>query len=89
MADMLVQATAPGLTALSTFLNNRPAETQTHVTFLIPLGLALSRMLDTSPHKEQAASIRHLERIDTMLTMHPNITINIHWLPRKIPFVGF
>ena len=88
-ADALTQAIAPGLTSLSSFLDTRPAEAQARAVLLIPSGLALNRILDTSTHEEQATSIRHMKRIEAILTTHPNISIKLQWLPRKIPFVGF
>ena len=88
-ADALTHSITPGLSTLSSFLDTRPADTQTHITFLIPSGPALNRMLDASPHDEQAAAINQLEKMGAILTTHPNISINVQWSPRKIPFVGF
>jgi hypothetical protein len=49
----------------------------------------IKRALDASPHEEQAVAIGHLKKIDTLLTTFPNITINLQWMPKKTPFVGF
>ncbi|KAH9985962.1 hypothetical protein BJV77DRAFT_88935, partial [Russula vinacea] len=56
---------------------------------LLPSNPALLKALDPSTHEEQAVSLGHLRRLGDMLTAHPSIDITLHWLPRKIHFVGF
>ena len=42
-----------------------------------------------SPHEEQAVSIDCLTKIGELTNTHPNLNIQLLWLPRSIPFVGF
>jgi len=88
-ADTLTRSLTQGLDALTLFLVTKPAQHWALVVFLIPSVPALNRALDTSPHKEQAASIRHLTKLGELLSPYPNIQIRLQWLPRKVPFVGF
>ena len=69
-ADTLTHSITPGLSTLSSFLDTRSVDTQTHITFLIPSGPALNRMLDASPHDEQVAAINQLEKMGAILTCY-------------------
>ena len=88
-ADVRIRALAPGLDAATRHLANKPAQTQETITILLSSNPALGRMLDPSTHEEQEASLQHLKTLGEILTTFPNINIVLHWLPKKIPFVGF
>ena len=62
---------------------------QTRATIVSPSDSAITRTLDATPHEEQSTSIQCLNKIGELLTAHPNATIQLLWLPRVIPFVGF
>jgi hypothetical protein len=38
---------------------------------------------------EQERALDHLERIGALLTSYPKISLQLQWLPRKAPFIGF
>jgi hypothetical protein len=76
-ADALTRSLTPGLDALTTFLATRPPHSRTLIIFLIPSSPALNRMLDASPHKEQATSIRHLTNLGELLLTYPNIEVRL------------
>ena len=88
-ADTWIRALTPALDTISLHLANRPAHTQETFKILLPSNPALLKALDPSTHEEQAVSLGHLRRLGDMLTAHPSIDITLHWLPRKIHFVGF
>jgi hypothetical protein len=88
-ADAHTHALGPGLDALTLFLTELPTLTELLFIFLLPSNAALTRTLDTSPHKEQESVLDHLERIGVLLTSYPKISLWLQWLPRKAPFIGF
>jgi len=49
----------------------------------------IRRALDTSPHEEQATSIKCLIKIGELMNTYPHLNICLLWLPRSAPFVGF
>ena len=85
----MIQALSPGLDALTLLLATLPEQQRLTANFLFPSDSALARVLDASPHGEQATSLTHLERLNDLLGMHTNVNIILQWLPAKIPFIGF
>ena len=69
-----------------TFLETQPHQ---NIFILLPSHFAISRVLDASPHEEQAVSIEYLRRLGELLNTHPGLNISLLWLPRNIPSVGF
>jgi hypothetical protein len=88
-ADAHIRALGPGLDALALFLTGVPTLTNLLFIFLLPSNTALTRTLDASPHEEQERSLDHLERIGELLLSYPNISLQLQWLPRTAPFIGF
>ena len=85
--DAALQAVLLVLELLADFLATH--ENQTRATIVSPSDSAITRMLDATPHEEQSTSIQCLNKIGKLLTAYPNTTIQLLWLPRVIPFVGF
>ena len=89
LTDIWTRVLTPALDAITTLLSNKPAQTQESFKILLSSNAALARVLDPSAHEEQAASLRHLEKLGELFTSHPNIAITLQWLPKKIHFSGF
>ena len=90
--DTRIRSLSPGLDVLTDFLSSqstwnhsRPRE----VLLTFPHSMPIRKMLDTSPHKEQATTIKHLEQIGEILHSYPSLNIKLLSLPRGISFVGF
>ena len=87
--DAMTRSLTPGLEALATLLATKSAQYRALIVFLLPSVLALNKILDISPHDEQAASLGHLMKLGELFHTYPNITVRLQWLPRKVPFIGF
>ena len=90
-ADAMIWAFSPGLDALTLFLTDTTEQSHKTINFhfLFPSETALARILDASPHGEQATSLTHLERLSNLLDTYTDTNITLQWLPKKIPFIGF
>ena len=88
-ADAHTRALTPGLNALTVFLATRPVQQHALIILLVPSNPALNKMLNASPHDEQAASIRHLKKLGELLSTYPHTQVRLQWLPTKVPFIGF
>jgi hypothetical protein len=74
---------------LTEFLTTQQAEAQLEVIIASPSNLAISKVLNTSPHEEQDITIKCLGKIGEIITAYPNTNIKLLWLPRTTSFVGF
>jgi hypothetical protein len=87
--DATFQALITALDMLSDFLATQQTETQLEAVITSPSNLAISKVLNTSPHEEQDITIKCLEKIGEIVTAYPNTNIQLLWLPRTTAFVGF
>jgi hypothetical protein len=87
--DTALRSFIPALDVLTDFLTTQPNNPQRNILIFLSSNLAVGRVLDASPHAEQAVSIECLARIGELLDAHPNVNIWLLWLPRTIPWVGF
>jgi hypothetical protein len=87
--DIMLRALHSEIDTLTSFLDTHPAEQHKLTTIASPSEAALKRALDASPHKDQAESIKILEKLDTLIDKYPDINITLLWLPKKSPFIGF
>jgi hypothetical protein len=88
-ADAALQVLIPALDVLADFLTSQQMETQPKVFITSSSNFAINRVLDTNPHDEQNITIKCSEKIGELMTSYPNLNIQLLWLPRNTPFVGF
>jgi hypothetical protein len=88
-SDAMIRSLSPALDLLTHFLAARPAHAHTPINILVPSALIISKALDASPHEEQGAALRHLEKLSELFLSHPTANIKLQWLPRKSHFIGF
>jgi hypothetical protein len=87
--DATFWALIVALDVLTEFLTTQQAEAQLEVIIASPSNLAISKVLNTSPHEEQDITIKCLGKIGEIITAYPNTNIKLLWLPRTTSFVGF
>ena len=88
-SDSILQALHSGLDMLTCFLDNLVRWESNFVTISLPLGVAVDKALDVSPHADQKESILILRRLSVIFDVHPNTNVVLLWLPKKVSFVGF
>jgi hypothetical protein len=84
-----LRALIPALDVLVDFLASHQMETQPKVSITPSSNFAITRVLDARPHEEQNIAIKCLGKIGELMTSYPNLNIQLLWLPRSIPFIGF
>jgi hypothetical protein len=85
----MFQALITALDMLSDFLATQQTKAQLEAIITSPSNLAISKVLNTSLHKEQDITIKCLEKIGEIMTAYPNTNIQLLWLPRTTAFIGF
>jgi hypothetical protein len=88
-ADATLRSLNVGIDTLTDALAQQPTLQHTQVFLFLPTVAALNKALDPSPHDGQAVSLYHINRIDMLMHVYPELRINLAWLPRNCPFVGF
>jgi hypothetical protein len=74
---------------LTDFLtSHQPTEPLT-ISIASPSNFAITKVLNTTPHEEQNVTIGCLEKLGKLMAAFPQMNIQLLWLPRTIPFVGF
>ncbi len=86
--DTMICALHSGMDLLISFLDSQPTQQHKLINFALASETALKKALDTSPHGDQAESIKILERLGRLLDKYP-INIMLLWMPRKTQFIGF
>jgi hypothetical protein len=71
------------------FIDNQPIDSAFNILIPTPSSFAVNRVLDASPHEEQAVSQDCLKSLGELFDAHLNMDIRLLWLPRNIPTVGF
>ena len=87
--DTAIHSLSPALEVLADFLSSTQVEPQCNTLVFLPSKFTINRALDGSPHNDQPVIIRFLKQLGEFLTAHPYVNIQLLWLPRSIPFVGF
>ena len=77
------------LDIIADFMHTQPNNSQHNILVFLSSNSAVNRVLDASPHEEQAASIESLKRIGELINAHLNLNIQLLWLPRTAPSVSF
>jgi hypothetical protein len=88
-ADAALRALTPALDVLADFLSTQQFEVPLKVFIASPSNCTISKALNTNPHHEQSVTIENVEKLGELLTAFPHVNIQLLWLPRSIPFVGF
>jgi Reverse transcriptase (RNA-dependent DNA polymerase) len=87
--DTMLRSLHSGLDTLTSLLESQPLLQLKPVIIALAAEAALSKALKTSPHEDQAESIRLLRRLNSTIDEYPRATITLLWLPKNIQFVGF
>jgi ribonuclease HI len=87
--DTSLYALIPAISEAADFLLSQPSKAPQNITIFSPSNTAVHRALDASPHEEQATSLHIIRKLGTIFNVFPNTNIQLLWLPRKIPHVGF
>jgi hypothetical protein len=87
--DIRLRALHSGLDTLTSLLDTQPSQQHKPITIALTAGAALAKVLDSSPHEDQAEFIKLLNRLNTTIAKYPTVQITLLWLPKNILFVGF
>jgi len=87
--DIMLHSLHSGLDTLNSLLDSHPTQQRKRITIALPSNTALKRALDTSPHGDQAESLKVLGKMSKLLDKYPATNITLVWLPRTIQLVGF
>ena len=85
----MLQALPLALDILAEYLSTQQPGTHLKAHIVSPSTFAISKATDSSPHDEQDVTLQCLKKIGELMDAYPNINIELLWLPRSIPFVGF
>jgi hypothetical protein len=88
-ANTVLKALSTALDLLSDFLTATcPANLPRAMTATVS-SFAINKVLNPSLHKEQNMSLECMNKISELLDSFPSLNIQLLWLPRSAPFVGF
>jgi ribonuclease HI len=88
-ADAALKALSTALDLLSDFLSATHPVNPPRVVITTPSSFAINKALNPSPHDEQNISLECLTKIGELMDLFPVLNIQLLWLPRSSPFVGF
>jgi hypothetical protein len=88
-ADMTLCALNMALDLLTVFLTSHQPADPLKVTITSPSNFAITKVLSAAPHEEQNITIGCLGKLGELMTAFPQVSIQLLWLPRSTPFVGF
>ena len=87
--DIAFHSIIPALELITNFLNSPQSNPKGDYIISLPLEFTISKVLDTSLHKDQAVILQYLDKIGELLESYPEVNLRLLWLPRSSPFVGF
>jgi hypothetical protein len=88
-ANVALKALSVALDLLSDFLTaNRPTNPPRAMIATVS-SFAINKVLNCSAHEEQNVSLECMNKIGELLDSFPNLNIQLLWLPRSAPFIGF
>ena len=87
--DIVLRALHSGLDMLTSLLDIHPTQQHKPINIALTSEAALKKVLNASPHADQAESIKLLRRLSELIDKYPEMHITFLWLPKKTQFVGF
>jgi len=84
-----LQALILALELLHNFISSHEEDACHDALILLSSNYAIRKALNPSLHEEQSISLTCLGKIGELMDLYPNMTMQLFWLPRVIPFIGF
>jgi hypothetical protein len=88
-ADVVLKALSIALDLLLDFLTANHPTNLPRAMIATVSSFAINKVLNHSAHEEQNVSLECINKIGELLDSFPNLNIQLLWLPRSAPFIGF
>ena len=84
-----LRARLTDLEITANYLNSHQSDEMWRVVITTPSNTTIIKATNSSPHNKQDITIKFLTKLGELMDTHPNTSIQLLWLPRDAPFVGF